>query len=279
MMKLFYNETYKTYRKWRTYIGFLAIAILVPLIQIAMKVEGTAFMQRTLASVQRDFFLVGNLFNAWFVTHLIMNSLWIHIPFLISLVAGDILAGEATAGTFRILLIRPTSRTQIFFAKYAAAIFYTWTLVFFLGILSVGLGLALLGSGEVLIMDAKGILILPENEAWWRFLFAFILATLSMVTVASLAMLFSSFVENAIGPIVGTMAVVIGFFVIGNLQMEFFQSLKPYLFTTYLTIWMEAFGDPIDIGSVVRSSLALLGFSSGFAVLAWSLFKRKDIVS
>ena len=43
-----------------------------------------------------------------------MNSLWIHIPFLISLVAGDQLAGEGTAGTYRILLIRPPSRRRSF---------------------------------------------------------------------------------------------------------------------------------------------------------------------
>ena len=278
-MKILYNEVLKTYRKWRTYIGFLAIAILVPLIHIAMKVEGNIFMQRTMAGLQRDFFVVGNLFNGWFITHLIMNSLWIHVPFLISLVAGDILAGEATAGTFRILLIRPTSRTRVFLAKYAATLFYTWTLVFFLGILSVSLGLILFGSGELMIIDTKGILILPESETWWRFLIAFILATLAMSTVASLAILFSSLVENAIGPIIGTMAVIIGFFVIGNLQISFFQTLRPYLFTSYLDIWTKAFGDPISRGDVLRSSLALCGFSIGFSACAWGVFTRKDIVS
>lgn len=236
-------------------------------------------MQRLMAGLQRDFFVVGNLFNGWFITHLIMNSLWIHVPFLISLVAGDIFAGEATAGTFRILLIRPTSRTRVFLTKYAATIFYTWTLVFFLGILSIGLGLILFGSGELMIIDTKGILILPENETWWRFLFAFILATLAMGTVASLALLFSSFVENAIGPIVGTMAVIIGFFVIGNLPISLFQTLKPYLFTTYLDIWTKAFEDPISRGDVLRSSLALCGFSIGFSACAWGVFTRKDIVS
>jgi ABC-2 type transport system permease protein len=278
-MKLFYNEIYKTFRKWRTYIGFLAIGILVPLIHIAMKAEGTVFMQRMMAGVQKDFFLVGNLLNGWFITYLIMNSLWIHVPFLISLVAGDIFAGEATAGTFRILLIRPVSRTRVFIAKYAATIFYTWTLVFFLGILSIVMGLMIFGSGELLIIDSRGILILNENEAWWRFLIAFVLATLAMVMVASLAMLFSSFVENAIGPIVGTMAVIIGFFVIGNLHISFFQKFQPYLFTTYLTIWTEAFQDPVALGEIARSSLALIGFSSGFSLLAWILFTRKDIVS
>lgn len=278
-MSLFSNELLKTYMKWRTYIGFLAIVILIPLIQVALKAEGTVFMQRMMTGLQRDFYMVGNLFNGWFVTHLIMNSLWIHIPFLISLVAGDMLAGEATAGTFRMLLIRPVSRTRIFMAKYAATLFYTWTLVFFLGILSIGLGLILFGSGEVMIVDTRGILILPEHEAFWRFILAFVLATLAMWTVASLALLFSSFVENAIGPIVGTMAVIVGFFVIGNLQISFFQTVKPYLFTSYLDIWTKAFDDPASLTDCVRSSLALGGFSIGFSACAWCVFVRKDIVS
>ncbi|MCK7520020.1 MAG: ABC transporter permease [Ignavibacteriales bacterium] len=47
-----------------------------------------------------------------------LNALVVHIPFLITLVAGDLLAGEATAGTYRILVTRPVSRFKIVFSKF-----------------------------------------------------------------------------------------------------------------------------------------------------------------
>ncbi len=278
MMKIFKNELIKTYRKWRTYIGFAAVAILIPLILIALKLGGGIMIDRSMQSVSRDFLMTGNLFNAWFLTHLILNSLWIHIPFLISLVAGDILAGEATSGTFRIMLIRPASRTTIFTAKLATSLFYTFTLVAFLFGLSLGLGYAMFGSGDLLVMQS-GILILPESEMLWRFGVVLLLAIVSMWTVSALSLLFSSLVENAIGPIVGTMAVIISFLVMSNLQIDFFQSVRPFLFTTYINVWTKIFEDPVPWDSILSSSGALLGFSALFVTAAWWIFVRKDITS
>ena len=114
MILLVYYELVKTFLKKRTYIGFALVAVIVPLVEVAMKLEGGRFLQHSLRSLQQDFFFVGNLFNGWFVAHNMMNSLWVHVPLLITFVAGDQLAGEATAGTYRLILVRPVSRTRIF---------------------------------------------------------------------------------------------------------------------------------------------------------------------
>ena len=139
-MKLFWFETYKTFSRWRTYIGFGAIALIVVLTEVVMKVSAREILQRMMRSLQRDFFIFGNVLNVWFITAFIMNSLHIHIPFLITLVAGDMVSGEATSGTVRFLLIRPPSRGKIITAKYLSALFYTAGLVFFLGMVCVSLG-------------------------------------------------------------------------------------------------------------------------------------------
>jgi ABC-2 type transport system permease protein len=101
------NEILKTFRKWRTYIGFIAVGVVVPLVEFGLKAEGGSLVRNMTRGLGDDFLIVGNLFNAYFITYFIMNSLWVHVPFLISLVAGDQLAGEATGGTFRLMLIHP----------------------------------------------------------------------------------------------------------------------------------------------------------------------------
>ncbi len=280
MKSVFGNEFIKTYLKWRTYIGFIAILILVPLVEFAMKWQGAAGFRSLTRGLEQNFFIVGNLFNGYFVTHLIMNSLWVHVPFLISLVAGDQLAGEATAGTFRLLLIRPVSRTTILRAKYLTTLLYALTLVAFLALLSVGLGLMLFGSGDLLVLQpGRTLVIIASAELPWRFLIAFGLATWSMWCVASLAFLFSSLVENAIGPIIGTMAVIVVFLVVSNLPVEIFSSVKPYLFTTYLNAWQQIFDDPVPWSEVLSSALRLGGFIIGFYVVTWYIFLKKDILS
>ena len=130
------NEILKTYAKWRTYIGFIAVGIVVPLVEFGLKAEGGSIIRNMTRGLGEDFLIVGNLFNAYFITYFIMNSLWIHVPFLISLVAGDQLAGEATGGTFRLMLIHPPSRTRILAAKYTTTLVYTLSLVVFLGLLA-----------------------------------------------------------------------------------------------------------------------------------------------
>jgi ABC-2 type transport system permease protein len=278
MSRLLYFELLKIFKKWRTYIGFIAIGILVPLIEIVLYFTGDAMMEGMTRGLQQDFLLIGNLFNGWFITHLIMNSLWIHIPFLICLVAGDVLAGEATAGTFRILLIRPASRTRILFSKYFATLIYTSSLIVFLAVLSLGLGHILLGNGDLAVFS-NGLLVLPSDDLLWRFLISFILAIFSMWVVASLAFFFSSFVENAIGPIVGTMAVIIIFFILGNLPYDFFVQMKPYLFTSYFGVWQLMFEDPVNWNDVSWNILILGGYLLLFFLPSLYIFKKKDILS
>lgn len=278
MLRLTYYELLKTFLKKRTYLGFLIVAVLVPLVEVGMKVEGGRFLHVALRRLQEDFFFVGNLFNGWFVSYQIMNSLWIHVPILISFVAGDQLAGEATAGTYRLILIRPVSRTRMFFAKLWTTGIYTILFVSFLGILSVGLAQLLLGGGDMIVLD-RGILILPQSDVAWRFLLAYIFAAWSMLTIASIAFFFSSFVENAIGPIVGTMGLLIVSMILTVLPLELFDSIRPALFTSHVNVWQKMFQDPVQWQEIRESVLVLGAYIVAAAGGAWVIFTRRDILS
>ncbi len=280
MVRLTFVELQKTFLKKRTYLGFLIVLIIVPLIEVAMKLEGGRFVTNAFRSVARDFVLVGNLFNGWLVSYQIMNSLWVHIPLLVSFVAGDQLAGEATSGTYRLILTRPVSRTRIFLAKYFTVVLYTVVFVLFLAVLSIGLAVLLLGRGDLLLFARGGqITILPEGEVLWRFALAYLFACCSMVTVSSIAFFFSSFVENAIGPIVATMGVLITFMVLTALPVEVLESVRTHFFTYYLDIWQRPFEDPISWERIATALLYFAGYSIVAVAGAWAVFLRKDILS
>ncbi len=279
MIGLINIELYKIFRKWRTYIGFIAIAVLVSVIQVAMLVEGQRSINFMTHNLQQSFILVGNLLNGYLVSHLILNTLVIHIPFLITLVAGDLLAGEATSGTYRMLITRPVSRINIVTSKFLAGIIYTCMIIFFLAIFSLGLGLSIFGSGDLLVVQNGTIIVFSKNDVLWRFLLAYCFSSLGMGVVASLAFLFSSLVENAIGPIISTMAIIIIFIIISGINIEIFRAVKPYLFTNYMNGWRLFFDDPIDIKEIVKDSLILLGHIFLFFGSAALIFQKKDILS
>lgn len=280
-MTLFGFEAYKTFSRWRTYISFGVLALIVVMTEIVMRVSAREIVGGMMKPFQRDFIIAGNILNAWFITAFIMNSLHFHIPFLITLVAGDIVSSEATAGTVRFLLIRPPSRQGILTAKYLVALFYTAALVCFFALLCLVMGLALFGSGD-LIMHRLGqfsVVFIPEAEIPLRMLLAFVAAVWSMTVVASVAFLFSTMAENSIGPIIGTMAVVICFLIFGNLPLAFFRQLRPFFFTTHMLLWQGFFDRSIPWWEIGASALILGLHNAALFLCASLIYRRKDIKS
>lgn len=279
MITLVRIELYKIFKKWRTYIGFIAIGVLVPIIQVAMLYEGENSINFVTRDIRESFIFVGNLLNSYFISYIILNALAVHIPFLITLVAADLLAGEASAGTYRLLVPRPVSRMKIVTSKFFAGAIYTNLLILWLAVISLGLGVIIFGVGELIVLKSGTIIIFEKSDVFWRFLLAYGYASLGMTVVCSLALLFSSLVENAIGPIISTMAVIIIFIIISAINIDLFKGIKPYLFTSYILNWREFFNDPVDTFEIIKSVLILAGHIVLFFSLTAFIFRKKDILS
>ncbi len=280
MFRLIRLEWTKTFHKLRTYIGFLAICVVLPPIFIGLQLDQGRFLMNTpgYQILQDNFYIGGNLLNGFFISHLIMYSLMVHIPFFIALVAGDQVAGEATAGTLRMILIRPPSRSKILAAKVAISLIYTILLVLCLAVLSLGLGVIIFGTGDLLVRE-EGLLILSKQQAMCRFLIAYPLAVLAMSVIAALALLLSVLVENAIGPIIGTMAIVVVSVIISETPLSLFEEISPFLFTSYTRVWQKAFLDPMPFSDIVLASIYLLLYMALFLGAAFFIFNRRDILS
>ena len=205
-------------------------------------------------------------------------SLYFHIPLLITLVTGDLLAGEATSGTYRLLLTKPISRIKIVIAKYIAALSYTGLLILWLAICSLGLGIIVFGTGDLIVVQS-GITVIKSNDVLWRFIASFGLAFLSMSLVATISFLFSVFVENSIGPIVSTMALIIVFSIINVLDISFFKYIKPYLFTNYLPAWKLMFDMPLEFSEIYKAIGVLLAHIFVLSGFTFWWFTKKDILS
>ncbi len=277
-MKLITIELKKIFLRGRTYISFGVILLLVLVIIAGISLDGQRFIEFIIQNLQTAFFLEGNLLNGYLVSYLIINTLIIHIPFLIALVTGDLLAGEANMGTFRLLLTRPVSRSQWIFAKFMAGGIYTLLVVAFMAILSLGLGLIVLGPGDLIVMRGK-IHILSMDDVVWRFAAAYGFGVLSMLVIASLSLFFSSLADNSIGPIIGTIAVVIVFNILTALSIGLFKVVKPFLFTTYINDWKLFFDSQLDYRRIIISASVLAFHVVLFYILTLWNFKRKDILS
>jgi len=209
----------------------------------------------------------------------VLQMLIVHIPLLVALVTGDLLSGEAAMGTLRMLLTKPISRSQVVYSKLIAAAVYTLILVVWMGFLALVVGRWMFGTGDLIVLNSDGLVILNYTDILWRYGLAFAVAYLALMTIATLSIAFSAFADNSIGPIVSTMAVIILFTIIGSLDVSGFDLVKPWLFTTHMASWRSFFNDPVPWVAIQKSVFILLVHNILFVAIAIFKFKRKDITS
>ena len=272
-------ELFKIFRKPRTYISFVAITVIVLLIQTALYSDGQVYVDFLLQSVGGDFVIEGKILNGYFVCYFILQTLLIHVPLLIALVGGDMIAGEANSGTLRLLVSKPISRGQLIMGKFIATTIYTLLLLIWMAVLSLGLSLLLFGMDDLAVFKAKEMVVMLKNDVMWRYVAAFGFAAIAMVTVAALSFFLSLFAENSIGPIVTTMSVVILFTILTTMDLPLFNLLKPYLFTSHMLGWKGFFDDQIFYDSITKSAVILLMHIVVLVTLTWVIFRKKDILS
>jgi ABC-2 type transport system permease protein len=274
-----YNEFIKIAAKPRSYIGVGAITLIVGIILFAMQVDGMNFISFVTQPFEQSLSFEGNILNGNLIAFVILQMLIIHVPLLIALVTGDLVSGEGAMGTIRLLLTKPISRTSILFSKYVAGCAYTLIILLWMGFMALVIGRLLFGTGDLMVLNSDGLIVLQEQDLGWRFAAGFSVAFLSLVMIATLSLTLSCFSENSIGPIVSTMAVIILFTIIGALDVPVLQPLQPYMFTTHMMAWRSFFEDPLPAGKIINSIIILLVHIVGLLSIAVYKFNKKDILS
>jgi ABC-2 type transport system permease protein len=279
MMQLLSIELYKIFKRPRTYISFLTVTAICGLIELALFTNGQEFMDFFLQGLNDQFEMGGNLLNGYLVTFVILGLLLVHVPLLVALVAGDALAGESGAGTLRLLLTKPVSRAKVVLAKYLATVVYAIALLIWLALMALGLSLLIFGTGDLAYGKSEEVVILLRDDILWRYACAFGFAALAMAAVSALSVFLSVLSDNPIGPIVGTMGVIIVLTIVTNLDIPLFNGIKPFLFTTHMLGWKGFFSDPVPTAAIIKSVAVLSAYIVGLVGLTIFLFKKKDIQS
>lgn len=279
LLKNTYNEFIKIVAKPRSYLGMGALTLLVSIIIFAMKIDGKSIISFVTASFENSISFNGHVLNGNLIAFIILQMLIVHVPLLVALVTGDLISGEAAMGTIRMLATKPISRSQIVLSKFIAGAIYTFVITIWLGFLALFVSRFIFGSGDLIVLNSDGLVILKDVDVLWRFGLGFCVAFLALLTVSSLSICLSAFTENSIGPIVATMSVIILFTIIGSLDVTVFDSIKPYLFTTHMASWRSFFEDPVPMKGIFQSVLILIIHNVVFVAIALYKFSKKDIKS
>ena len=293
MWNLLQFELFKIFKKPRTYIAFGAIAAIILLIQIALLVNGKEYVKFMLSDLSDTLDIpYDQINNGYWIGFSILNLLLIHVPILVALVTGDIIAGEANMGTLRLLVTKPISRTKVVLTKFLACIIYTIVLLTWMAFLSVVVSVLLFGTNDLIVSKEVEILQIEKTDVLWRYIAAFGYASVALIVVAALSFMLSVLSENSIGPIVATVAIIIVFTIMSEMQIPIYDNtVKPYLFTTHMLGWKGFFyinsdsegqtirGSIQNFSAIMRSLAVLFGYILLFLISSIIIFKKKDILS
>jgi ABC-2 type transport system permease protein len=214
----------------------------------------------------------------------------IFLPVAVAVVAGDAIAGEASAGTLRYLLARPVGRTRLLAAKLITLIVYTLSAVLLVAGTAYLTGIILFGSKPIAATPGglttsniasaatslSGTAMSPTDIAL-RTIGAISFIAVSMLGVGAIALFLSTITDSALGAALGALAALITSEVLVTLNAA--STVDPYLPTRYWLAWVDFFRDPIVWRDIERGFAVQLVYVLVFLGAAWAHFATKDVTS
>jgi ABC-2 type transport system permease protein len=266
------RETLKLLFQRRSYVIWAGFFLIPFLISLALKLAGSGPHGQ---GGQGPEFLSRVLSNGMYVP---LASIAALLPFLLPLaaamVAGYMIAGEAELGTLRIILLRPVRRGSLLLSKWAVAMLYLafgmlLTLVsgLLFGGIFFGLKPMVTLSGTT-VSTAHGI---------WLIVLVLLFGLAAMSCIVSMALLFSAITDSSLTALIVTIMIYIVLQVL--ISFSYFDWLRPWVFANYFQDYLNLWRDPIYWSPIVKSMEVFAAWSAGLTVIAYILFRRKDVLS
>jgi ABC-2 type transport system permease protein len=263
------SELVTLFRRWRT-MAILAVLSGVPiLIAVAVKVfsgpaagEGPPFLDR----VAQNGLFVG-------ITALVV-CIPLFLPLAVGVVAGDTIAGEASLGTLRYLLLAPAGRTRLLLVKFAGVAAFCLAATLTVALTGAAVGALLFPVGPVTLLSGDTIGVGPSVV---RGLLIAGFVSLSMLGLSAVGLFVSTMTEIPVGAMAATVTLAVTSQILDGIpQLDW---LHPWLFSHHWLSFADLLREPIAWGSMVDNALLQGGYIAVFGALAWARFTTRDILS
>src|SRR5262245_22646948 len=178
--------------------------------------------------------------SGWSVPLLMLGfaGQWL-LPLLTALVAGDIFAGEDQMGTWKTLLTRTVSRTQVFWAKTITAVGFALAVLLVLAASTIVSSVLLVGHQPLVGLTGQ---LMPSHTAWLLVSTSWATAIPPLLAFTCFAILLSVLSGNPAFAIAAP--VVIGMVMQLGGALGGVEALRPFLLTTPFEAWHGLLAEP-----------------------------------
>jgi ABC-2 type transport system permease protein len=263
-------ELRKLVRRPRTWVSIALLCGLPGLVAVFVAATGVGP-----GPGEEPAFLAAVLSNgALFPAAALAIVLPLFLPVAVAVVAGDAVAGEASAGTLRYLLLRPVGRTRLLVAKLVAMVAYVLGAVTLVAVTALGFGVSLFPSEPAAITTVSGVSI-STGELVARMAAAVCYVAVSMLGVGAIALFLSTVSDSALGATLGALAALVASQVLFTLDAA--AAVSPYLPTRYWLAWIDLFREPIPWRDLQRGLGIQAVYVAVFLAATWANFATKDV--
>jgi ABC-2 type transport system permease protein len=196
------------------------------------------------------------------------------LPLGTSLLSGEAIAGEASTGTLRYLVVRPVGRTRLVLHKYAAVVAQVGAAIAWVMVAALVAGGIAFGFGRLPTLSGTT---LGPGTSTVRIVAAGGYALCAMAGLAAVGLFLSTLTDSGIGAAVATMALAIGSQIVDGLPS--LHAVHPYLFSHGWFAFVDLFRSPIEWSGILRGLTVDLAYVLVFLGAAVAVFARKDVVS
>jgi ABC-2 type transport system permease protein len=271
------GELRKLFGRRRTYLGYAVFLVMEAIILAVFKLPGSQRTMRDL--IETNGLGFDSYYSSLTVTYWVMGfSMFLLGSIYFALVAGDIVAKESEDGNLRLVLARPVSRLRILLLKYAAVSIYTVTFVIFVGVTGYLMSVAALGfDGGLFVWNYKMKVFsafATWSEGMGRIAMAALGIGISMVTLSSIAFMFSCFKMK---PAAATIIALSILFVDLVLQeFPFFKPYEQYFVTWRMSNWVYLLEQQISWAKLTNSYAFLFGLNATLFLIGYTAFRLRD---
>jgi len=264
------SELSMVFRRRRN-LAILAVLAAIPII-IAIAIKVTAPPDDGSGGPPFLFSITGNgIFVALTALTVVLP---LFMPLAVAVVSGESVAGEASLGTLRYLLVVPVSRTRLLAVKYAGALAYCLAAAFVVAVVGTLMGALLFPIGSVTLLSGTQV---SYGAGLVRLLLVAFYIAAMMAGLAAIGLFVSTLTESAIAAMATTAVLAVLSQVLN--QVPQLDWLAPWLFSHYWLDYGDLLRDPIATGAVTRGLAATAAYVLIFGLLAWSRMTTKDVSS
>jgi len=216
------------------------------------------------------------------------NAVTMFIPLMVLAIASDLVSGERSSGTIKMLLTRPVRRWRILLSKLIALTLYVSLIIVVttaLCYLISGLAFGYEGWGAPVFVgfqvqgshvDTSAVHAVPQA----LYLFMQLgLVWFSAMTVAILALMVSVLVRSTAASFVTMMAAIIAGAILTNMSSSWHSAKYLFNVNLQLTTYLQGTPPPIE-GMTLGFSLAVLAvWSIAGLIVSFVVFTKQDILN